>query len=120
MLGQSFGSLVLATEALLSFVPSIYVDTMGYAFTMPLFKYLGGSSVGCYVHYPTISTDMLERVGRRKAMYNNRCSNTQLVTLSHFPRSSNLYGSVRLWSDLLFLTLNLQRQSRPLSYGVSS
>ena len=72
MLGQSFGSLVLATEALLSFVPSIYVDTMGYAFTMPLFKYLGGSSVGCYVHYPTISTDMLERVGRRKAMYNNR------------------------------------------------
>jgi len=72
MLGQSFGSLVLATEALLSFVPSIYVDTMGYAFTMPLFKYLGGSTVGCYVHYPTISTDMLDRVGRRKAMYNNR------------------------------------------------
>ena len=77
MLGQSFGSLVLATEALLSFVPSIYVDTMGYAFTMPLFKYLGGSTVGCYVHYPTISTDMLDRVGRRKAMYNNRCSNNK-------------------------------------------
>lgn len=72
MLGQSFGSLVLGTEALLSFVPSIYIDTMGYAFTLPLFKYLGGSSVGCYVHYPTISTDMLARVSSRQATYNNR------------------------------------------------
>jgi len=27
---------------------------MGYAFTYALFKVLGGCSVGCYVHYPTI------------------------------------------------------------------
>ena len=56
MLGQSLGSLVLGVEALLSFVPSIYIDTMGYSATMPLFKYCGGSLVGCYVHYPTISS----------------------------------------------------------------
>ena len=38
MLGQSLGSLVLGAEALLAFVPTIYMDTMGYSFTMPLFK----------------------------------------------------------------------------------
>ena len=27
---------------------------MGYAFTYPVFKVLGASVIGCYVHYPTI------------------------------------------------------------------
>jgi len=72
ILGQSLGSLVLGVEALLSYVPSIYIDTMGYSFTMPLFKHCGGSMVGCYVHYPTISTDMLAQVKSRQAVYNNR------------------------------------------------
>jgi len=44
---------------------------MGYAFTLPLFKYIGGCRVGCYVHYPTVSTDMLRRVSSRTATYNN-------------------------------------------------
>lgn len=39
---------------------------MGYAFCLPLFKYLGGSKVSCYVHYPTISTDMLSVVQQQK------------------------------------------------------
>jgi len=38
------------------------VDTMGYSFTYPLFRYLGGCRVACYVHYPTISSDMVDRV----------------------------------------------------------
>ena len=71
LLGQSVGSLVLGFEALLKFVPDVYLDTMGYAFTIPLFKYMGGCTVGCYVHYPTISTDMLQRVSDRAATYNN-------------------------------------------------
>lgn len=45
---------------------------MGYAFTLPLFKYFGGCKVGCYVHYPTISTDMLKRVKSRTYAHNNR------------------------------------------------
>ena len=71
MLGQSLGSLVLGVEALLSFVPSIYIDTMGYSFTMPLFKYCGKSLVGCYVHYPTISTDMLAQASIDEHTYQN-------------------------------------------------
>ena len=49
----------------------VYLDTMGYAFTLPLFRYIGGCRVGCYTHYPTISTDMLRRVSSRSAQYNN-------------------------------------------------
>lgn len=41
---------------------------MGYAFTLPLLSVLSGTTVplGSYVHYPTISTDMMRRVRERK------------------------------------------------------
>ena len=71
MLCQSLGSVVLGWEAMMKFVPDVFIDTMGYAFTLPLFKYIGGCSVACYVHYPTISTDMLKRVSQRTGIYNN-------------------------------------------------
>ena len=58
-------------EALLTLVPDVYIDTMGYAFTLPLFRYLGGCRIACYVHYPTISTDMLGKVSQRVAAHNN-------------------------------------------------
>jgi alpha-1,2-mannosyltransferase len=61
LLGQSLGSLIVAVDAFNLLVPDIYVDTMGYAFTIALSKYLFPLvPTGAYVHYPTISTDMLE------------------------------------------------------------
>ncbi|KAF7214992.1 GDP-Man:Man(3)GlcNAc(2)-PP-Dol alpha-1,2-mannosyltransferase [Nothobranchius furzeri] len=71
LLGQSVGSIFLGWEALTEFVPDLYIDSMGYAFTLPLFRYLGGCSVGSYVHYPTISTDMLSVVRERHPRINN-------------------------------------------------
>ncbi|KKA28000.1 hypothetical protein TD95_004853 [Thielaviopsis punctulata] len=60
LLGQSFGSLVLAWDAFQLVVPDIFIDTMGYAFALALCKFLFRSvPTGAYVHYPTISTDML-------------------------------------------------------------
>lgn len=42
-------------------VPDIFIDTMGYAFALALSKLLFPNvPTGAYVHYPTISTDMLE------------------------------------------------------------
>jgi alpha-1,2-mannosyltransferase len=72
LLGQSLGSMVLGFEALLKFQPDIFMDTMGYAFTYPIFKYIGNARVSSYTHYPTISTDMLRRVANRTASYNNK------------------------------------------------
>ncbi|XP_076164019.1 ALG11 alpha-1,2-mannosyltransferase isoform X2 [Ptiloglossa arizonensis] len=72
LLGQSLGSVWLGIEALNNFVPDIYIDTMGYAFTYPLFRYIGGCRIATYTHYPTISTDMLRHIYRRVVSHNNR------------------------------------------------
>lgn len=62
MLLQSLGSLILAYEAISSFVPDVFIDTMGYAFTLPFVSSVLEIPTAAYVHYPTISTDMLGRV----------------------------------------------------------
>ena len=41
-------------------VPDVFIDTMGYAYGLALAKYFfPDMPIGAYVHYPTISTDML-------------------------------------------------------------
>ncbi|KAK5661458.1 hypothetical protein OQA88_11359 [Cercophora sp. LCS_1] len=59
--GQSIGSVIMAWDAFSLLVPDVFVDTMGYAFALGLSKFLFPDvPTGAYVHYPTISTDMLE------------------------------------------------------------
>ncbi|PGH00245.1 hypothetical protein AJ79_08258 [Helicocarpus griseus UAMH5409] len=61
LLGQSLGSLVLGYDAFSLLIPDIFIDTMGYSFTLALCHFLFPSiPTGAYVHYPTISTDMLD------------------------------------------------------------
>ena len=61
LLGQSLGSLALAYDAFTLIVPDIFIDTMGYAFTLAFCHYLFPTvPTAAYVHYPTISTDMLQ------------------------------------------------------------
>ncbi|CAM6087866.1 unnamed protein product [Calypogeia fissa] len=81
LLGQSIGSMILGWEALTKLTPVLYIDTSGYAFTYPLAR-LFGCKVACYTHYPTISSDMLERVKSRKSLYNNDDRIAKSVVLS--------------------------------------
>lgn len=61
LLGQSIGSLILAYDAFTLLVPDVFIDTMGYAFALALSSLLFPTvPTGAYVHYPTISTDMLD------------------------------------------------------------
>jgi len=97
LLGQSIGSMILGFEALMRFIPDIYIDSMGYAFTYPLFRYLASIPVIAYVHYPTISTDMLEQVRERRPTYNNRrlianSSNVSKIKLIYYRIFAYLYG----------------------------
>jgi alpha-1,2-mannosyltransferase len=63
LLGQSLGSLILAFDAFQLLVPDIFIDTMGYAFAVAFCKYLFPRvPTAAYVHYPTISTDMLQNL----------------------------------------------------------
>ncbi|KAH9948253.1 mannosyltransferase [Amylocystis lapponica] len=71
LLGQSIGSMYLAWEAMSKLIPHLFIDTMGYAFTFHIVSMLGNIPMGAYVHYPTISTDMLERVKSRKKWHTN-------------------------------------------------
>jgi alpha-1,2-mannosyltransferase len=58
--GQSFGSILLAWDAFSLLVPDVFIDTMGYAFALGFSRFLFRRiPTGAYVHYPTISTDML-------------------------------------------------------------
>jgi alpha-1,2-mannosyltransferase len=51
---------VLAWDAFSLLPPDIFIDTMGYAFALAFTKVLFRDvPTGAYVHYPTISTDML-------------------------------------------------------------
>lgn len=63
---------------------------MGYAFTFPLVALTSRLflpiSIGGYVHYPTISTDMLQRVKDRKAGH----TNTDAVTGSKWKTRAKL------------------------------
>ncbi|KAI5480410.1 UDP-Glycosyltransferase/glycogen phosphorylase [Pseudohyphozyma bogoriensis] len=85
LLGQSLGSVSLAWEALKKgLVPDVYIDTMGYAFTYPLVRWIAGVPIGSYTHYPTISTDMLNRVQSRKAGHTNTSFIANSFVMTHF------------------------------------
>jgi alpha-1,2-mannosyltransferase len=52
---------VLAYDAFALLVPDVFIDTMGYAFALALSSlFFPKVPTGAYVHYPTISTDMLD------------------------------------------------------------
>uniref|UniRef100_A0A8D0BGL9 GDP-Man:Man(3)GlcNAc(2)-PP-Dol alpha-1,2-mannosyltransferase n=1 Tax=Salvator merianae TaxID=96440 RepID=A0A8D0BGL9_SALMN len=108
LLGQSLGSLFLGWEALLKCVPDVYIDSMGYAFTLPLFKYLGGCQTACYVHYPTISTDMLSVVRNQNAQFNNAAIITKNPFLTklkviYYYIFASMYGLVGSCSDIVMV-----------------
>ena len=114
LLGQSLGSLWLGWEAMVKFVPDIYLDTMGYAFTLPMFKYIAGCKVGCYVHYPTISTDMLDRVTSRVSAYNNaglisRSPVLSQAKLLYYKLFAYVYGLAGKCSDVIMVNSSWTR-----------
>ena len=108
ILGQSLGSMILGLEALLQLAPHVYIDTTGYAFTLPLFRWLGGSRTASYVHYPTVSTDMLASVARRDPSFNNSrsVSNSRILTrlkLIYYRLFGCLYGFMGRRSDVVMV-----------------
>lgn len=69
LLGQSLGSIPLAYDAFSLLVPDIFIDTMGYSFSVALCHFLFPHvPTAAYVHYPTISTDMLSSLDDRTGM----------------------------------------------------
>lgn len=74
--------MVVVIDGLKQFVPDIFFDTTGLAFTYPVVKVLTGSKILSYTHYPTISTDMLQRVREKRTTYNNDAFVSNSTTVS--------------------------------------
>ncbi|CAM9941410.1 unnamed protein product, partial [Discosporangium mesarthrocarpum] len=114
LIGQSVGSFILALEALVRATPDIFMDTTGCAFSFPA-AWAFGCRVGAYVHYPTISTDMLSRVRDRRPAYNNRgwissrlaVSN---VKLAYYHAFAFLYGLTGSFADVVMVNSNWTRR----------
>ena len=123
LLGQSLGSLVLALEAVLRLPPPLFIDTTGYAFSFPIARYVAGCSVACYVHYPTISTDMLAAVAERRPAHNNAASiasspaRSQLKLL-YYKLFARLYALVGRRADVVMARTALDRQQAGLLAGL--
>ncbi|KAG8194103.1 hypothetical protein JTE90_003044 [Oedothorax gibbosus] len=114
LLLQSLGSVVLAFEALSKHVPDIYIDTMGYAFTFPIFRFFGSSRICAYVHFPTISTDMLKVVKNRQVGVNNRrfISNNKIFSeckLVYYKIFAFLYGFVGRRAEVIMVNSSWTR-----------
>ncbi|KAG0166709.1 asparagine-linked glycosylation protein [Apophysomyces sp. BC1015] len=108
LLFQSLGSFVLGYEALANLVPDVFFDTMGYAFTYPLVYMMTQIKIAAYVHYPTISSDMLQRVYERRPQYNNDArfvTNTVWRTgkLIYYRLFAKIYGFCGSFADIVMV-----------------
>jgi len=107
LIAQSIETIKLAWDALRQFTPHIYIDTTGCAFTFLVAK-LAGCKIFCYVHYPTISTDMLQLVWERRPSYNNSSNIsknpfTSYLKLVYYLVFAILYGIVGSLSNLVMV-----------------
>ncbi|KAL1934894.1 hypothetical protein VTP01DRAFT_7076 [Rhizomucor pusillus] len=108
LLLQSLASMRLGYEAISSLVPDVYFDTMGYAFTYPVVHYLTGIKIAAYVHYPTISSDMLQRVYERRGQHNNdeRIAKSAVWTygkLIYYHIFARIYGWCGSFADIVMV-----------------
>ncbi|UJR10410.1 hypothetical protein I4U23_014614 [Adineta vaga] len=60
LLRQSIGSMIVSFEALIRFIPDIYIDSSDYTFTYPYFYYLASSPIISYVQSPVINSNLIE------------------------------------------------------------
>ena len=104
---SSLGSLIPAFEAMQILKPKLLIESVGFAFIYPLAKFFGAKIVA-YVHYPTISSDMLGKVQKRVIAFNNNSivANSNILSsfkLIYYRGFSWLYGFVGSFSDVVMV-----------------
>ena len=105
MINESWGTINLAWCALNVVTPHVFFDTTGCAFSYFVARVLAGCKVATYVHYPTISTDMLSLVWKRRPSYNNDTQITanpivSFIKLIYYSMFAMCYGFVGWFADL--------------------
>jgi len=114
LLGQAVGGVVVGGEALVRLVPHVWVDTTGLPSTLPLAA-ITGCTTAAYLHYPTISTDMLWSVATsRPGVVHNRAFIARSRILSclkigYYVAFAGLYGVMGAFADLVMVNSNWTR-----------
>jgi alpha-1,2-mannosyltransferase len=93
---SSIGSMVTGWEAVMLLKPKVVIESVGFSFIYPIF-WLFGAKVITYVHYPTISSDMLRVIQQRTVSFNNSSviAKSRLLSqlkLSYYQLFAKLYG----------------------------
>lgn len=91
----------------------VWIDTTGQVGPYILLR-LAGARVVAYVHYPTISTDMLARVSRREATYNNSADIAaspikSWIKIIYYRAFAALYGFLGGFSNVALVNSNWTR-----------
>lgn len=104
LLLQALGAIRLGFHAFWLQPVDVFVDTANLTFSLVFPKVFGADTVS-YVHYPTISTDMLTLVRSRKAQFNNSAAIASSARLSYlklwyYRAFALLYAFAALFCDL--------------------
>ncbi|KAJ3276752.1 NADPH-dependent diflavin oxidoreductase 1 [Terramyces sp. JEL0728] len=107
LITSSLGSIVTGWEAFTILRPKVLIESVGFAFIYPIAKIFGCKLVS-YVHYPTISSDMIEKVKNRDEAFNNSSSISKSSTLSilklwYYRLFSKVYGLVGSFCDVIMV-----------------
>jgi alpha-1,2-mannosyltransferase len=114
---ESIGTMKLVQRALLKLQPDIFCDTTGCAFTFAVVRWMcPQTSIVAYVHYPTISTDMMLWEWKKNTLDNDdestrKNSNVSLllrrfkttIKLIYYWFFAILYGLVGSLADLVMV-----------------
>jgi alpha-1,2-mannosyltransferase len=104
---ESYGTMKLARRALMAFEPDVFCDTTGCAFTFAVTRWMCPQAwILAYVHYPTISTDMMlwewRKGGERNANSVVRRGKT-VIKLVYYWLFALLYGLIGSLADLVMV-----------------
>ena len=59
---EALGSILATLESVIKHPPEIFIDTTGYGFALTIPKIIAGCKTAAYIHYPIISTDMINDI----------------------------------------------------------
>ncbi|KAA8493960.1 GDP-Man:Man(3)GlcNAc(2)-PP-Dol alpha-1,2-mannosyltransferase [Porphyridium purpureum] len=99
---------------LLHVATDLFIDTTGHAASLAVAKWLGGCHVATYVHYPTISTDMVHVVRSRTSQFNNssRIADSLFLSgakLAYYRLFSHMYGLAGGCADVVMVNSSWTR-----------
>ena len=105
---EAMGSILATVEAIFKFTPEIFIDTTGYGFSLSIPKLISRCKTMAYIHYPIISTDMINGIYSGTS-YNNSSTISSSKSLMngkyiyykilHFIYKLSVYSCDHIWAN---------------------